>query len=237
MGFKSPSTKYVLIVHTPRSGARHLMYSLSDGMKIKWWDNPFSPRDNQVGYEQIKDNQVWLEKPDTPCVVKTNIIEHLEKHGKVHYMTTKNIMKIKDWFDDILILDRREKTEQCISIEHGLRYGMKVRYNTDPHLRNVSKRWINYVNEATSTIELLAGKLSLPIHYYEDIFQEDKTYRKLNFGQKGLPYNEEWLSGKNRYRDTLPKEEVVELEQKEVIQGHYDEHGQFITKEQYDKQK
>ena len=52
-----------------------------------------------------------------------------------------------------------------------------------------------------------------------------------------MPYNEEWLSLKNKYRDTLPKEEVVEFEQKDYIQGHYDEHGQFITKDEYDEQK
>ena len=237
MGFKSPSKRYVLIVHTPRSGARHLMYSLSDGMKIKWWDNPFSPRDNQVGYEQIKDNQVWLEKPNTPCVMKTNIIEHLEKHGKVHYMTTKNIMKIKDWFDHILILDRREKGEQAISLEHGDHFGWKLPYMTDPHLQKISQRWVRYLKDASSTIELLAGKLSIPIHYYEDLYQEDKTYRKQNLGQKGIPYNEEWFGKDRRYRDNIPIEEVEEFKQKNVIQGHYDEHGQFITKEEWDKQK
>ena len=82
----------------------------------------------------------------------------------------------------------------------------------------------------------LAGKLGVSIHYYEDLYQEDKTYRKQNLGQKGIPYNEEWFGKDRRYRDNIPIEEVEEFKQKNVIQGHYDEHGQFITKEEWDKQ-
>ena len=75
--------KTILIVHTPRSGARSLLFAISDSLKIPWWDNPFAPRKGQPGYEEIKEGKVWLEKPNTPVVMKTNIIEHLKPHGRV----------------------------------------------------------------------------------------------------------------------------------------------------------
>ena len=229
--------KTILIVHTPRSGARSLLFAISDAMKIPWWDNPFAPRPGQPGYNEIKEKEVWLERPDRPVVMKTNIIEHLKPHGKVHYFTIDNIMNIKDWFDHILILDRREKSEQAISLEHGDHFGWKLPYVTNPHLQKISQRWVRYLKDASSTIELLAGKLGVSIHYYEDLYTEDKTYRKKNLGQKGIPYNEEWFQKDRRYRDNIPIEEVEEFKQKNQIQGHYDEHGQFISKDEYDKQK
>ena len=46
----------------------------------------------------------------------------------------------------------------------------------------------------------ISTKLSLPIHYYEELFG-DKNYRKTHLAQKGYPYNEDWFNPNRRLRD------------------------------------
>ena len=63
-----------------------------------------------------------------------------------------------------------------------------------------SERWRQMFIDMKKCIGFISAKLNIQIHYYEDIFG-DKQYRKKEFGQKGLRYNEDWFNPNRRLRD------------------------------------
>mgnify|MGYP000852601697 FL=1 len=211
-------SKQILIIHGDRSGGRALMYSLSDKLGIPWWDNPFSPKPGQKGYDEIKEGKVWLERPNTPCILKTSLNEHIHYTNKLIHYNTKIILSISNWFTDIILLDRKDIDAQISSWEHSLlpehplylecscptqcQPSPSGLYNTCPD-KEKSKRFKNQFIEMKKSLVFLSGKLKIPIHYYEDIFG-DKQYRKEHFGQKGLPYNDQWFHPSRRYKDGEP---------------------------------
>jgi hypothetical protein len=173
-------------------------------MKLPWWDNPFSPKTGQPGHNEIdlKKGQVWLEKPKDDCIMKTLTTEHIKKNGDHYYLTAENILAIKLWFKRIILIDRKDIIAQCISYEHTYLNPYK-QYTEDKVKTEKSGRWKGMFKESKELLHHLSNKLNTPIHYYEDIFSKDKTYRKKYLGQKGLPYNEAWFNSKKRLKNKV----------------------------------
>lgn len=210
-------SKYILIISTDRAGSTHLMWSLSDKLKIPWLDDMFNPKPNSPYYTG-KDT-LNLYKPSIPVVQKTILSEHHESHGKVSLMNTKPLLSICDWYDRIILLDRRDIKKQMSSYEHSLtpehrHYKTTATINSQPAPSGIyqtdeekvqnSLRWLPMFTEMKKSLDFLSKKLGLEVMYYEDLYSSDKTFRKRNLAQVGLMYNEQWFSSTRRLKDGKP---------------------------------
>ncbi len=77
-------------------------------------------------------------------------------------------------------------------------------YQTDEEKVERSKRWLPLFTEMKKSLDFLSKKLGIQVMYYEDLYSEDKTFRKINLAQVGLPYNEEWFGKDRRLKDGTP---------------------------------
>ena len=214
-------SKYILIISCDRSGGKALMYALSDKLGIPWIDWMFNPKPHHPGYDKIEDGKLWIEKPHRPVVQHTILSEHQEDINNTPHFNSKTLLEYSKEWDEIILLDRKNISEQISSYEHSLTPEHKYYEPTfdtdgirDLHLQPApsgiyqshrdkdkkSERWRQMFIDMKKCIGFISAKLNIQIHYYEDIFG-DKQYRKKEFGQKGLRYNEDWFNPNRRLRD------------------------------------
>jgi hypothetical protein len=168
-------------------------------------------------YEKINPEYNIISQPWSP------LVSELEAKNKMEYteiVSNKNVFVksaiglffykqipfevVKNDFDKIIVLSRRNHTEQTESLAHAAKNNSFLesnKYLIDNDLNFFMKEMDNVLLEEKSKIQELKEKLNAKDFYYEDLyynsFEELFTYLEIEYNEN---YFKQFLDIKNRYR-------------------------------------
>lgn len=149
----------VLIIALPRTGSTSLLRQIADERNLRPFFEPFSLKKNYFLDSKMKN-----------IVVKTIIHHHHD-----------NFSLAKD-FDEVILLSRRNHKEHLESysflmnnIPQGYNSNEYYNYITPPN--HIIKRANRKLLEMSAELKLLSNQLSIPIQYYEDLFDKNSGDR------------------------------------------------------------
>jgi hypothetical protein len=168
-------------------------------------------------YEKINPEYNIINQPWSP------LVSELEAKNKMEYteiVSNKNVFVksaiglffykqipfevVKNDFDKIIVLSRRNHTEQTESLAHAAKNNSFLesnKYLIDNNLNFFMKEMDRVLLEEKSKIQELKEKLNAKDFYYEDLyynsFEELFTYLEIEYNEN---YFKQFLDIKNRYR-------------------------------------
>jgi hypothetical protein len=132
-------------------------------------------------FKKIKKN-VRIDETTPDILIKTLV-------GQTPHPGKENATQFYNWifqtFDKVIILDRKNKTEQTESFVYHTVNNIKDKHNTkriynfDSISTEVIASWEFDINKASSLLALLSKQYNSKIYYYEDIFV-DKNMLVIN---------------------------------------------------------
>ncbi len=193
------------MLYTPRSGTNSIAsYFLKQKSEYKYFNQPFTIyREDGTPRTQYSE-----------CIKYDNVL--IKSDVVNFYKQNINKNKIKEDFDKVLLISRRNKKEQSISFFLASEFknyldNTKRSYFVDAINSNFLKTTIEYQEKCEQLLNTYKDK-SFPYFYYEDLFYGDfkSLFDFLEIENIESDF-ENILSVKNRYRqsDVLSKKEIT----------------------------
>ena len=199
----------ILIISPPRCGSTSLIKSIRD----------------ISGYHMINE-PYYIEpvKQKYPLILKDNsVVKMISKQVPHKYGTSadfiKYIVSIKNDYDKIILLNRRNKTNH---LESWANLMIKQKQNNDTHMIWYSDDIEKELNHVSYDIDLkhhvdsiydISDILSIPITFYEDLYGDDRELSLNIIKQWDLDIDElqlnELLNPRNRYRQVGTRENLI----------------------------
>jgi len=158
----------VLIISVPRSGSTSLMKSISSEKNLEHIFEPFS-------YRAYEKNLYTSDKKNV--VVKLLVGQDGTYSKKINYdrWLEWSIDFVKE-FDEVILLSRKNTKEASESYASALwtnNWYDKYEYKSLPNIKHA----LNHITESNKYLNSLSEKTSIPITYYEDIFDTNSNNR------------------------------------------------------------
>jgi hypothetical protein len=149
----------VLIIALPRTGSTSLLYKIAEENNFK---PLFEPFDNSGRVKYVRENGI---------VVKTIICHH------------PNNSKLAKEFDKVILLSRKNLLECAESHAYQVHFSKKKGYNSNHSYyyeeapEDVFKLCYSNILKWDYEMNELSAKLSIPITYYEDLYDPEDKHR------------------------------------------------------------
>lgn len=158
----------VLILSVPRSGSTSLMKSISSEKNLEYIFEPFS-------YRVYEKNLYTSDKKNV--VVKLLVGQDNSYSKKINYdrWLSWSIDFVKE-FDEVILLSRKNIKEASESYSNALWTGNwydRYEYTSLPNIEDA----MNHIAESNKYLNSLSEKTSIPITYYEDIYDTKSNNR------------------------------------------------------------
>jgi len=158
----------VLIMSVPRSGSTSLMKSISSEKNLEYIFEPFS-------YRIYERNLYTSDKKNV--VVKLLVGQDSSYSKKINYdrWLSWSIEFVKE-FDEVILLSRKNTKEASESYSNALWTGNwydTYEYTSLPNIGDA----LNHLTESNKYLNSLSEKTSIPITYYEDIYDTNSSNR------------------------------------------------------------
>jgi hypothetical protein len=214
----------ILILASPRSGSTSLTLLINEHLnkkKFKLFIEPF----NIKGYNNHKlnghdfKNCEPLEKYNDLLVKSIILIGNVEYPVEVFSNEDEYIDWCLNFFDKVIVLDRKNKKEQSESFvineteqkRTGVGWHIPKTYNIEKMDMHFYNNMFNKLNATTERLVDIANKNNLPYFLYEDLYSNDnqnELEKLFNFIElpPNTDYINEFINNKNRrVRIDLPK--------------------------------
>ena len=158
----------VLIMAVPRSGSTSLMSSIASEKNLERIFEPFS-------YRVYERNLYTSDKKNV--VVKLLVGQDSSYPKKINYdrWLSWSIEFVKE-FDEVILLSRKNIKEASESYSNALwtdNWHDKYEYTSLPNIGDA----LNHLTESNKYLNSLSEKTSIPITYYEDIYDTSSSNR------------------------------------------------------------
>lgn len=165
----------VLILSVPRSGSTSLMKSISSEKNLEYIFEPFS-------YRVYERNLYTSDKKNV--VVKLLVGQDTTYSKKINYdrWLEWSIDFVKE-FDEVILLSRKNIKEASESYSNALwtsNWYDRYEYKSLPNIGHA----LNHITESNKYLNYLSEKTSIPITYYEDIYDKKSNNRLRVNGKK-----------------------------------------------------
>lgn len=213
----------ILIIGAARSGTSSLLHSISTVKNIPYMFEPLTRGDHLI-YDIVKSNIDKIYRMNK-CVVKILPFHQLDKWTNLdNYLDF--IKSFSSKFDNTILLNRIDFNEHLISA-----FNLRRTIDTFTHF---DKYYIDddYINEYTDykdgvdvqelthsliahrmIMDRLSEELDVPITYYEDLYNENKSIVKNTIKSWNIDINVNDLSDlldiKHRYRQLINKKTLI----------------------------
>jgi len=169
----------ILTIANPRSGSTYFCKYWAKKYKIPYFSEP----------KFMDELKTSLDSNDgfSIKIVMSQLYEYYHLKSKLSFDesidTFYNLISTYE-FDNIIMLDRRDKVEHTESIinlfttKRGNEFSPWA-YNDDfkkSITNDVWHKWDSYVNESTKWLNAVSEKFNIPIVYYEDIYYNPSSF-------------------------------------------------------------
>jgi len=199
----------ILIISPPRCGSTSLILSIRDITKYHIINEPYYIESVRKVYPLVIPNN---------SVVKMLSNQVPTEFGKPTDFI-KYILSIKNDYDKIILLNRRNKKQHLESWANWL---VRYKRNDDTHMIWYSDDIEKELNQVSYDMDLkyqvnsiynISDKLSIPITFYEDLYGDDRELslniiKQWKLGIDELQLNE-LLNPRNKYRQVGTRENLI----------------------------